>query len=687
MANDKLALLTQSRFDFANGQQQSLFDDFARYKSLWNSKIEDDGTYPWDYQLFSPMVFSTLRSFVARIAAGNVGVDLQAWTEEGRPKIPVNKALLEWEFQEAQLFLIVARWVFATGLVGRGFVETGWFYQKERYVQEEDEEGKAKRKILMRPKVNRADLQNVRSVDIFVANRNIPDLQKQPWIVHRTYKTIPELDAINEARGEEVYRNLKKLKEKDWFVTFVEQGYDVQKADSEGDKKDRWRSGVLEILRMWDKDKGRVVETVRGHSDFTIREEENPFYHGDYPYADLQFFPQDDEFWSPGLVQPIEDLQIGLNANLNQFFTNADQQLNNMWITSDTRIPEWEFISRPNGVIHVSGDVNNLKEVQHKDITGVAESMAGRLETMIQRTTGITDQLAAGTAPQGTKGAAYLQLEQQNLDDNLKLFLTILEQVGIKRIAQQFLANNQQFITQEQVIKISGRHGYRHQSIKPDEVSAAFDPIIIPQSVIPKNPLIRAQNIVQVLELAGKEQQVKINKAPVWQELIDTMGMTDLDEIVPSDVDEAMQENELLEKNVQVECEPTDNHDTHIQIHQYPIVSKEITDAATVKRFVEHIKEHKTWKLSADPELLDKLATGGKPIPGQIENPQPEPAKSPTTNVIMPQAPNPQLSPQTAPVDEAGLVQQLGQGAALPSLLPEGGAPVASALDQIGGGY
>lgn len=695
---DKLAHLTEDRFKFAYDQQQDLFTDFERFKNLWRSKILDDGSYPWDYNLFNPMVYSTVRTFVSRIATGNVGVNLQAWNEQQRPKTRINKSLLEWEFQEVDLFQIVSRWVFSTFLYGKGFTRDGWFFQKERVIEEEDEEGNKRREMVIAPKINRADLTNVRVFDMFVANRNIVTLQAQPWMVHRYYTTIPNLIKENIARGGDEkdgpYRRLKELKTQNWFIRDVDYGANVKSADEGGEKADRWRSGVLEILAMWDKDRGQVIETVKGHPDFTLREEDNPFYHGDYPYNDLTFFPEDDEFWSPGGVMPIEDLQIALNSTLNQVLTSGNQQLNNMWVQKEggRPVPEWELVSRPNGIIH--GDV---EPVQHPDIMGAGEMIMGRLETMVQRTTGMTDQLTMGVAPKGTKGAAYLQLEQQNLDDNLKLFLTMLEQVGIKQIARHFLALNKQFITSNQIVKITGRHGYSHMEIKPEDVSAEFDPIIIPESSLPRNPLIRAQNLMQVKEMADNEQQLKINKAPIWKEIIDTLGLTDLDEIVPDDLGEALQENELIQKNVPVECEANDNHDTHIKVHQYVLIAGEL-DAGAAERMMEHIKTHKRWKLAADPDLLEKMARNEQPTPANVIEEEPAPAAQPGLDQIAGMMgagtpgmlpPGAQPLPAQAPVDAMGMAQQLGQAAPglapTPPMMPPVQDPLLAALE--GGGF
>lgn len=657
MKDKNIGKVIQNRWKFSKLQQDNIFDDFARYRALWQSKIVDTTGWPWDYSLFNPMVFSTLRSFVARTATGSPGITLQAWNEEDRPKTRVNQELVMWEFEECEFQKKIARAIFNSGLYGKGFVYTGWLYQKERYVEEEDEQGKVTRKILISPKVNRADLANKRVYDIFVANRNLPDIQMQPWVIIRYYRTIAELKKINKMRGGDVYTNLDKLKDKNLFVRFVDFGRDVMYNDNSEIPFD---NGVLELWEMWDQDEGRVYEMVARHPEFVIRKEDNPYYHGDIPLVETTFFPEDDEFWSTGLIRPMEDLQMALNATLNQYLTNARQQLNNMWLTGDTRIPDWEFISRPNGVIHTNGNIDQIREVQHKDITQTAMAMMNEMRTDIQRTTGINDYLAMGTPNQGRKGAAALRMEEQNLDQNLKLFMTFLEQETIRKIAKHFLANNKQYITSEQSFNIAGRHGYRHVNIKDDEVSAGFDPIVIPNSVMPKDPIIKGQNLMQLKEMADNEQKININTAPIWKEIVSTMGLTDMDEIIPDDRDEALEENELLKKGIPVEVEVSDNHDLHVTVHQFALI-KEKLDQKTAKRFIDHISEHKMWKIAQNPNLIEQM-TGNQQIPKPPNLLGPE-QNTPTQQPVVNQG-----QPMQAATSPLGVVQQQGQQLTQPGI-------------------
>ncbi len=653
----KIGQVLNNRFRFAYDQQTPIFDEFARYRQLFKSKITDTQDYPWDYHLFNPFVFTVLRNFLARTVSPNIGVTLQAWNEESRPKTDINQKLIEWELNEVGFFLKIARHVFQSALYGRGYLQTGWKYQKEKVIEEEQENGKT-RSVVMYPMINRTDLDNLRVFDLFVANRNIADLQKQSWIIIRHWRTMGEMKKINDSRQEDVY-NLKKVKDKNLFVRFVDYGRDVMFNDSDDFLVD---AGLMETWEMWDKDSNKVTEIVGRHPEYEIRHEDNPFWHGEYPILDTPFFPEDDEYFSSGIVRPIEDLQMGLNSVLNQYLTNARQQLNNMWMTSDTHIPDWEFISRPNGVIHVKGDIKNLREVAHKDITAQAMQMMGEIKTDIQRATGISDFLAMGLPQKGAgaKGAAALNMEEQNLDQNLKLFMTILEKHTLVELTKQFLRLNTQFITDEQTIKIVGRHGYKHLSIKPDEVSNEFDPIVIPNSVLPKNPMIKLQNLINIKSMADREQKVQINTVPIWRSLIELIGETDLDEIVPDDREEALEENELLLKGQLVEVEASDNHKMHNIIHQHLLLSKELTKDQ-VQAVMSHINDHKTWELSYDENLLEEL---GKRLPvdqliQQIKQSQPQTAQAQQPQQF--QSPSQKVPFSHPAVNTQGLVRQQGQ--------------------------
>ncbi len=656
-----IGVILENRMKYAADAQSDTFDDFARYRALFKSKIVDTADYPWDFTLFDPMTFTTVRNFLTRVVSPNIGVTLQAWNEESRPKTEVNQKIIDWELSEVDFFLKSARHVYQAALYGRGLFLTGWKYEKAKVIEEVDENDNVTRKVVMSPMINRADISNMRIFDLFIANRNNPVLQEQPWIIIRHYRTPGEMKAINEARGEDVY-DVKKIKDKDLFVRYIDYGRDVMYNNNYGDAP--FDSGLLETWEMIDKDTGQVTELVARHKELVIRKEDNPYYHGEYPIIDTPFFPEDDEYFNTGIVRPMEDLQMALNTSLNQYMSNASQQINNMWMTTDLRIPDWEFISRPNGVIHVRGDINNLREVEHKDITQTSMAMQGQIRQNIQRTSGINDYMALGLPQKGTRGTAALKMEQENMDENLNFFMTILEQHTLRQVVNQFLKLNAQFLTDEQTIKIAGRHGYSHLKINPEDVSAEFEPIIIPNSALPKNPVIKLQNLENLKAIADKEQKIKLNTAPLWKEMFELMGITDLDEIVPDDKDEALEENKLIMDNIPVECEANDNHKAHVPIHAHLLLTEKLSQSQA-KAVEDHINAHLMWELTDEPTLLEKLGIKFPADQLALQIAQQNQAGGQNPNQLNQQL-NPNAQNQTVPqpnaaVNTEGLVRQEGQ--------------------------
>ncbi len=654
MAKDKrnIKKIIENRYKFASLEQGDLFDRFAYYRQLWKSYMSDPAGYPWDYQYFNPLVFSTLRSFVSRTVSGNIGVDLQAWNEQDADKEDTNKKTIEWELQEDDTFLKSAQFVFQAGLYGRGFRETGWLYEKEKIIEEVDENDNVTRKVQISPMVNRATSTIIRPFDVFIANRNITDLQKQPWIIILRWRTIAGMQKINEERGYEVYKNLKKLKDKNVFVQFIDYGSDVMYYDTSDMPREY---ATIPVLQMWDRDMGTVQEKVRGLDDFLLRDEENPFYHGNYPLLSIPFFPEDDNFWSPGLVQPVADLQTGMNSVLNQYMTNARQQLNNMWITSDDQIPPWEFVSRPNGVIHTKGDIGQLKEVEHKDITQQSLAMMNEIKTEFQRGTSVNDMTMLGLPVKG-KGAAAQQMQEDSLDQNLKFFMTIFEQNGTKELIKQFLQLNAQYITDEQKIAISGK---QYASLDPKDISAAFTPIITPYSTLPKNNMIRLQNLENVVTIISK-LGVKSNLSPLIREIMHVVGITDGDEVLPADFDEALSENEALDKGRYVHAAFTDNHAIHKIIHYKDLMDKEAKlDKTAITNRKKHIDEHTLWEVLAAnvakaEQQFNQQQQGGQP--GQGQPPAPGQPQAPG----QPNPPGQQVI-RRAPTSQRGVTASIGQ--------------------------
>lgn len=664
-ATKKQADIVENRFYFARNNQINTFNNFARFKQHYKSKITDTQDYPWQNHLYDPQIFSIIRSSKSRLVGGVPAIQLQATTELSRTKTKQNQQIIDWEFNRPSFLKVYTRMVHSMLLYGKGIVMTGWNYLPELHVQEEDGEGNqidSERKV--RGEINHAEIKNIRITDWFVSNTNIPETQEQDWVMRRWYTTVATLRSINEAAGYEMYKNL------DWIeknaVTVMREDYG-NNTNIYANKKDDPASAVIELLECWEKDKGIVTTKLRQSTDerAILRMEDNPFDHGKYPFVDATCYPEDDEYFSMGMIEPLEDLQISLNNILNQYHDSADQVLNNMWLVGNIQVQDWELTWRPNGIIHAVGqDLTQLRQIKPMDTTKTAEAMMQFNKGELQSASGVSAMEEVGMPGASVRGASALQMAYNEIDQNLKFIQLNLEQGPIREIGEQFMYLNNQFLTEDQEIAITGTSRNTVIKIKRDDISADFEVITIPDSSKPKNQTTRLQQLSAILAMADKEQTVKIDKNPIYQEYLRTAGLTDLDSIIPNDMDTAIEENRIMiEEKRDVDVNWNDDHMTHIQAINFALLDKSLPKA-TVSRLLKHRQTHLKWIRAKDPLVIEKLsqAQEGQPIPGTNIPSEPQQPQGQEGQPMPPQAP---VSPIEAQMRSAG--QELS--------MPTSGAP------------
>lgn len=680
---------TYRRYRFAVDEHDKMFQDFARYKQLYKTAISDEADYPWEHTLVNPYIFSLVRTALSRMVGSIPSVRLQARNEKSRPNAKVNQSIIDWEFGQPDFFMKIVRMVFSSLMYGKGFVNVSWLYEKEVKIQEEDEEGKDVGVTKMiKPMENRAFITNIKCTNLMVANRNRPTIQEQPWVFETWYPTLGELRNINTSVGYDRYKNLDKLKNSGKGARQESYGFNVQMKEVSGDSEMK----VLKIIRMWDNQNERVIEMPASDDHLIIRDEENPYWHGMCPIAEVTCFPEDDDFWSMGFVQPEEDLVIALNSILNHYMDSADQELNPMWLQgSSVQIPEWELYSRPNGFVHVIGDVNQVKRLDKSSSSQVVQPMMTELKSTIQRTVGIGDFESTGTPMPGVRGAAAQANAAQQVDQGLQFLILIMEQTGVRQIGEMFKSLNVQYMTEEQEISLGGNNGATYMKIDPEKVSADFDVVPIPNSSKPRNPLIQQQNLQSFLGMSMKEQGVTIDRAPVYQKLLSVMGETDLDQVVPRDMDEAMEENRLIGAGILVDVEYNDNHAQHVTAHQYFLGSEQDLSKKVVEALIKHIQNHELWEEAKDPNFYKKLMekSSGVPMPQPTNPIKPENAAppslgpSPAQQAAVPAAMPPQGGAAQMPATgELAIQQQLGQQLSRPTTALENPAQMSGPPPQ-----
>jgi len=573
--------------------------------------------------------------------------------DEAREK---NQSVVNWELSEMNKTLVFYNFIFGGLLRGRAYLSTGWKYEPALQIKYGNDQVKVMRDI-----VNRADAKNVRFQDLLIPNHNIPTIDDQPYILEHVMMSYGEMLADNE-KAEEAGRELvwkpeylKLIKEKKMFTTKIDYGEDLPNEDEE--KEDIFlKSQYVSMIKMQTKE-GDVIYTPTKENEWILNNEQgNPYWHGHYPYITWAPFPEDDSFFSQGIVQPVADLQEALSSTLNQYLTSARKASNPMWIAGSaaSQTPDWAFVNRPDGVIRVVGDVNQVKQVTTADTSNTMLNMRRELQTSFERATSMaslyTSGVSGGSSPQVNKTATGARIIDQNIDVNMQMLVNLFGSQAVKTLGEHFLELNAQYITEEQTVAITGKGGSEFITVKPEEITANFNVTVNPDTITKTSLPVRQASLLNMKAMADQEKDVKIDKRPLWKAIIAAFPeMDNVPDIVIDPEAQAQEAIEFILKTGEIpEITLNQDHKSMLTLVQKymlahaPEIPPELTQV-----FLAYRDELQQWIQASNPNLM---------------------------------APPPQ--PQMLPTDETALMQSMNQQLAPPN--PTEGMPIELTQNQLG---
>lgn len=538
--------------------------------------------------------------------------------------------------------------MFSGLMAGRGYLKSGWKYQP-RLVVKTDRGDK-----VMRELVNRADLQNVRFTDVFIPNRNLPELSMQPYILERV--TMLYGDMLDDNKEEEYWNGdyLKKIKASKNFSRNLSYGADLP-VDDDTQRKEIIRGQYINMICMHTMDGEKFYTLEGGDNDWILNKKtENEYWHGHYPLIDFAPFPEDDEFFSMGIVQPVADLQIALSSSINQLLTNARKAGNPMWIAGKaaSQTPDWAFVNKPDGVIRVVGDVNQVQPVKTIDTSETLLSLRTTLQTSIERTTSISSLYSSGVSSTGevNKTATGAKIIDQNIDQNLQLLISLFGAQILKQAGEHFLELNVQYVTEDQVIEVSGPKGaVDFKTITPDQVSSNFKVRVSPERMLKQSPVVKQSSLLNLYSTL--KDSPHLNRVEMEKMIVDAYPESEESEspLIIDPEDKAKDVIKMIVGGVEP-TKPKVNEDleTIMNIIQLDLLENQYDDA-TLLAFEKYISQIKLTIEAKNKNLVVK--------------PAPEPQLLPTDPQSLAQGMGAQVAPPVNPTEglPAGITQnQLG---------------------------
>lgn len=610
--NKKIAGLIKDRWNTLSSDMSDVLERNATYTDMYKSILNFDDSYPWDYRLVDPAVFQLLRTMMSRLNPDNARVNLLARNSTASEFRQRNQQVLNWELSEMNKTLVFYRCILRGLLAGRSYLSTGWLFEPAVKIKSDIT---GKEEFVMRDIVNRAIAKNIRFEDIVVANRNLPDIQDQPFIIEHMAVRYGEM--LDDNKEKEFWKKeiLEDIKKKKMFLSEIEGGFSLPNDAIRGvtDEEQFYRNQYVGLLKMSTKD-GEVFYTFdkKGNDEIINKDTTNPFWHGHYPYLSFTPFPMDDEFFSQSMIQPLEDLEVALSSALNQYLTNARKAGNPMWIAgaSASQTPDWSFVNRPDGIIRVAGDANQIRQAPIADTSQLMNGLRSELANLFEKSSSISSLYSSGVATPGTnqvnKTATGAKVIDANIDMNMQMLITLFGAQILTGIGNHFLELNAQYITEEQEIRITGEKGTSFIKVKPSEITANFDVIANPDTLTKTSPVVRQASLLNLKTTMDAEKNLQLDSKPIWKAIFSSYPeIEEIDEDIIIDPEvQAQDAITAIEKGIEPVTDWNQNHKAIKKIIQFYMLSNEetITDEQLVM-FTNYVDELTKW-IDADKMLV-----------------------------------------------------------------------------------
>lgn len=322
-------------YRMAKDDLEQRLKEFDTRDELFRSYI-DTAQWPYNSVLFDPRVFTFIIEKNARLFAKKPRGRLVPRESTDTIKARINQELLDFQWDDnsrAEDWPMLAKWALMdlnTRKYGASFALCKWRYQRQlkRVPTTQGENVSVNTESVpifdgpdFKPLVNRDCLPNPSYSTI------------KMWFQHRDYLTIGQLESTNDAaRSKPIYKNLDLLK------------MQVSKQTNAGSdmRSTNWQSRNKSISNLTDRlgedPTNKTIEIVTEYRPerwitfaprhgVVIRDIPNPYNHGQIPVVMLRYYPIDDDIYGLSEIEPVERLQKGINAVMNQYMDTINQSL------------------------------------------------------------------------------------------------------------------------------------------------------------------------------------------------------------------------------------------------------------------------------------------------------------------------------------------------------------------------
>ncbi len=206
--------------------------------------------------------------------------------------------------------------------------------------------------------------------------------------------------------------------------------------------------------------------------------------HGKFPYS-IQMYEMDaHSFNSRGMLEVLKGLNDTMSWLFNSHFFAVRKSLNGNVVVDPSRVVMKDLLEADAGrLIRLSPRAYGtdpaaaIKELISQDPTAQHFRDMKVVEEIMQRTTGVVDNIQGMTNAGGRKTATEVRTSSSFGINRLKTFCEYNSALGWSQLSQMLVQNLQQHYDEEQMLKIAGDilTGVQYIKVSPEDIMGFFD--------------------------------------------------------------------------------------------------------------------------------------------------------------------------------------------------------------------
>lgn len=534
-----------NRYHESQNYYRPLYTKFKEWDDQYFS-IPGSRPYSWQSNIFVPATFKSIKTLLARIVAAilpgmkppfdAIGVEEKDKEAEGAVK-----RLIDYQFEKTNVFnkfvLLVLQSLVRGTSIGKvywkkdyRFVPRQVEYEEQRTITVDDKgkylkkkdfkyitETKTKtiydRKIIYEgPDFEVIDVLGGFYPDPYAVNLN------DSYVIHRVIRTEDYLK-----KNKKNYQNITNALRTD-YPGDDEWNHSRLKNIGIPDPEMRQKSSTDQSTSKSD-DQLRKYELLECHCKYDINNDGfledciiticnrqvmikkvlNPYPEG--CFVKIGFMPVLGEFYWQGVCELVEPLQKELNDKRNQRLDNVNLVLQPIlqYVEGaiDTNLLK-NFVYAPGARLPVK-DINASAWDRPPDVTASAYTEEQITTHDIQETSGALNVMQPSSQQNDIhRTASGLFMLKGEAETNLKLIVSLVEQMGLADIAKKYNLLNKSLMTQPLTVRILGTKGHEYPLITPEDIQYYNHDFVFKGASAYVNREIRLAQFTKLMDVFSK---------------------------------------------------------------------------------------------------------------------------------------------------------------------------------------